>query len=142
MPSATHVSCDTSVLVPALLEWHPLHPRAREVVRDRVTSLPAQVYAEAFSTLTRLRDPRRPTPAQARDALRGLRRRVLALPAGALLELVDSLADARLGGGATYDAIVAATAKHHHTTLLSADQRAQSTYHAVGVRYELLDLVR
>jgi len=38
-------------------------------------------------------------------------------------------------GGAIYDALVAATASHQGTTLLTRDHRARVTYDLVGVDY-------
>ncbi|MEX0427861.1 PIN domain-containing protein [Nocardioides sp. DS6] len=45
-----------------------------------------------------------------------------------------------VGGGATYDALIAATAQHHEHRLLTADRRARATYDALGVDYEVVDL--
>ena len=44
----------------------------------------------------------------------------------------------RIGGGAAYDALVAATAKHHGLALVTADRRARRTYEAMGVQIQLL----
>jgi len=41
--------------------------------------------------------------------------------------------DAGLRGGALYDALIAATAREHGATLLSADRRAQEAYETMGV---------
>ena len=38
-----------------------------------------------------------------------------------------------LRGGALYDALIAATAREHGATLLSADRRAREAYEAIGV---------
>jgi predicted nucleic acid-binding protein len=50
------------------------------------------------------------------------------------------LAGAALGlaGGAVYDGLVAATAREHRLPLITCDRRAESTYRALGVNYELL----
>lgn len=64
---------------------------------------------------------------------------LLTLPARAHLELLHLATQAGLGGGAIYDALVAASAKHAAATLLTRDRRAVATYEAIGVRYELLD---
>lgn len=42
-------------------------------------------------------------------------------------------------GGATYDALVGATAKHAGATLLTRDRRAVAIYEVVGATYELVD---
>lgn len=44
----------------------------------------------------------------------------------------------RIVGGATYDALIAATAAAHGATLLTLDRRARVTYDRVGCRNELL----
>jgi predicted nucleic acid-binding protein len=36
-------------------------------------------------------------------------------------------------GGALYDALIAATARHHDHTLITADRRAAPVYTALGV---------
>lgn len=56
---------------------------------------------------------------------------------GTALRLLAELTAAGLGGGAVYDAVVAATARDHGATLLSRDRRAARVYDALGVRYEL-----
>lgn len=44
----------------------------------------------------------------------------------------------RITGGAVYDALVGFTAKLAGARLLSRDRRAERTYRAVGVDYELI----
>jgi predicted nucleic acid-binding protein len=62
----------------------------------------------------------------------------LALPARAHLELVRSSARDALAGGAIYDALIAATARHAGATLLTRDQRARAVYDRMEVRYEIV----
>ena len=47
-------------------------------------------------------------------------------------------ADTGLAGGAIYDALIAATARHAGATLLTRDRRARPVYERVGVRHELV----
>ena len=47
--------------------------------------------------------------------------------------------DAGLRGGALYDALIAATAREHCATLLSADRRAREAYEAIGVDVSYLE---
>ncbi len=47
--------------------------------------------------------------------------------------------DAGLRGGALYDALIAATAREHGATLLSADQRAREAYEAIGADVSYLE---
>ncbi|HYN30821.1 MAG TPA: PIN domain-containing protein [Dermatophilaceae bacterium] len=131
-------TCDTSLLIAALLQWHPRHQVARAALRTRVQALPAHVVVECFSVLTRLPAPHRLSAADSGAALAGLRLPLLTLPADGHLRLVQDLARAGIRGGATYDGLVAATARHHDATLLTADRRARATYEAVGARVGML----
>lgn len=134
-PSAT---CDTSVLVPAVVAWHPRHAAAREAIEARVDSIPAHVFVECYSVLTRLPAPHRLSVEVARHVLDVLDLRLLVLPARGHRAMVTELAEAGISGGAAYDGLVAATARHHGLRLLSADRRARPTYDAMGAGYELL----
>jgi len=111
---------------------------ARHAVRASVTALAAHVYAEAYARLTANPGAGRLRPAQAGQVLDSLSFALLELPASAFVELVATLAAAGIPGGAIYDGIVAATAKHHGYRLLTLDHRAARTYGAVGVDYELI----
>jgi predicted nucleic acid-binding protein len=51
---------------------------------------------------------------------------------------VRKAADTGLAGGAIYDALIAATARHAGTTLLTQDQRARPVHERVGFRHELV----
>ena len=131
-------TCDTSVLVPALLSWHPEHESARTAVLSRVHALPAHVLLETYSVLTRLPAPHRVDPATAASAIGMVRRRAVGLPAEEHQRLVGALAGSRIRGGAIYDALIAATARHNDLILLTRDRRARQTYDSVGVRYMML----
>lgn len=82
--------------------------------------------------------PHRVAPAQAAAALAALPLRTLELPGAEHLALPALLAKEGIGGGAIYDALVGATAKHHGMRLLTRDRRARPTYDALGIDYELL----
>lgn len=127
-------TCDTSVLVPALIPWHPDHDTAREAVSRDVTTLTAHVVLECYSVLTRLPAPHRIPPAAAAEAISALTHPVATLPADAHKDLVVRLSRDGIRGGAIYDALVAATSLHHDLTLLTRDRRARPAYDAVGVR--------
>ena len=47
--------------------------------------------------------------------------------------------EAGLRGGALYDALIAATAREHGATLLSADRRARDAYDAMGTDVSYID---
>nr|WP_275426277.1 PIN domain-containing protein [Nocardioides daejeonensis] len=125
------------MVVPALLSWHPEHGACRDAL-GQVDRLPMHVVAETFSVLTRLPAPHRVAPADAAMVLSGLALPLLELPGRVLRSTVLALGRSGVGGGAVYDALVAATAHHHQRNLLTRDQRARSTYDLIGVRYALV----
>lgn len=127
-------TCDTSVLVPALVSWHVAHDEARAALAE-VQALPAHVVLETYSVLTRLPGAQRLDAGTAAAALRALPWPVVALGAAEHVPLVEQLATAQVVGGATYDALVAATARAHDFTLLTRDRRARRTYELLGIRY-------
>lgn len=63
---------------------------------------------------------------------------LLLLPRSGYSRLLLSLEAAGLRGGAVYDGLIGATARHHGARLLSLDRRAQAAYLAVGAEVELL----
>lgn len=132
------LTCDTSVLVPVLLSWHENHRAARRAVLGEVQHVPAHVLLETYSVLTRLPAPHRISPVSAADAVARLPMTALVLPGDAHSGLVNDLGRARVRGGAVYDALVAATARHHGLRLLTRDRRARATYDVVGVEYTVL----
>jgi len=130
-------SCDTSVLVAALVTWHASHEAARAAVGD-VRVVPAHVLLETYSVLTRLPAARRLAPDVAATALAALPWQPLSLSATDQSRLVAELAAVHISGGSTYDALIAATARSHGLTLLSLDRRAHRTYDALGVDHRLV----
>lgn len=134
--TASATTCDTSVLVAALVTWHPRHTRARRAVAERVTALPAHVLIETYSVLTRLPAPHRLSAAVAGEAVTGIDLDLLTLPAPQQVQTIGTLARREVRGGAAYDGLVAATARHHDATLLTSDRRAARTYQTLGVAAE------
>lgn len=131
-------TCDTSVLVPALLPWHPHHEPARRAVLDSVSVIPAHVVLELYSVLTRLPSPHRLAAEAAAATVEALGRDVCTLPAEHHASLIAGVAAAGVRGGAVYDALIGATAAHHQLLLLTRDRRARPTYDVVGTRYSLV----
>jgi predicted nucleic acid-binding protein len=132
------IAVDTSVVVAAFASWHEAHPDAAAVLSRR-PRIPAHVLVESFSVLTRLPPPHRaPAGLVASFLDQRFREAPLVLPARAHRDLVSKAADLGLAGGAIYDALIAATARHAGATLLTRDQRARPVYERVGVRHELL----
>lgn len=131
-------TCDTSVVVAALAVWHPLHEVAAAALSRQVTALPAHVVIETYSVLTRLPAPHRMSAEDAGQALSALRFEVITLPGRAHIELVTTLAHAGVRGGAIYDALVGATARHHGLSLITADRRARPVYELAEVEVSML----
>lgn len=133
------ITVDTSVAVAAALPWHEAHSAARAALPREKTRLPAQVAVETYSVLTRLPPPQRVPAAVARDYLRAtFNLPPLVLTPDGHEDLLDLAAKAGITGGAIYDALVAATAKQAHATLLTLDRRALNTYQVLQVDHRLL----
>lgn len=132
------IAVDTSVVVAGFASWHEAHDPATAVLA-RSPRLPAHVLIESFSVLTRLPPPHR-APAEVVQAFLAERfaEVPLTLPGSAHRELLRLASRDGLLGGAIYDAVVAATAKHAGATLVTRDRRAVPVYELVGVPYELL----
>ncbi|MEX2530524.1 MAG: PIN domain-containing protein [Gemmatimonadota bacterium] len=130
---------DTSVVVAGFASWHEGHAGAYAALAE-VPRLPAHVALESYSVLTRLPPPHRTT---AEIVVSFLERRfpdtLLTLPAAAHRRMLNDAAKAGIAGGALYDALVAATARHAGGTLLTRDRRATRTYQAMGIDFRLMD---
>lgn len=130
---------DTSVAVPLVLVAHEHHDAVSEAVgADRGLGLAGHAAIEAYSVLTRLPGPSRRTPASVRRLLRSAFPGSLHLPDGSVEPLLDELPRLGIAGGAVYDALVGATARHHQVPLLTRDRRALTTYDALGVDVEVI----
>jgi len=129
------VTADTSVVVPALADWHEHHDIARAATTD-IDRLPAHVLAESFSVLTRLPHGLSLAPDDATSLLFGaFPGPPLTLHAEAYCTLLQQLGAAGIRGGAVYDGLVAASAAGASAELLTLDARATATYRAVGARF-------
>ena len=129
---------DTSVVVAAFASWHEHHDRARTVL-DQGARLVEHCAVETYSVLTRLPPPHRCAPGVARDFIRSrFREPYLRLDAAAHREFVLSLPEHDIAGGASYDALVAATASLHDAQLVTFDRRAAAVYESYGVRASFL----
>ncbi len=132
------IALDTSVVVAAFASWHEGHA-ASVAALSRDPRLPAHVLVESYAVLTRLPPPHR-APAHVVEAFLNQRftGALLTLPGSAQRELLRLAVRRGFGGGAIYDALVAAAAKHAGATLLTRDRRAALVYEAVGVHFELV----
>ena len=131
-------AADSSVTIAALLNDHPAHDAAAAALATCQTTI-AHVAAETYSVLTRLPTPHR---ADARTAVMALEKRLpstyAALSASSFAKALGKLAKAGVGGGATYDGLIALTALEHDLELLSRDTRAARTYRTLGINFRLL----
>lgn len=96
------VTCDTSVLVPALLTCYGHHAACRPAAARKARVVPAHVLLECFSVLTRLPAPYRVSPSDAGELILGIPLTEVALPAPQHRELVQVLAASGIRGGAIY----------------------------------------
>lgn len=137
--SAERWACDTSVAVAALDPSHAAHRPCRRAVVTRRPALAGHATFETYAVLTRLPVPLRLTGPQAEKVLRQ------AFPEGCWLDpeaarlLLSRLPDGHIVGGSVYDALVAEAARVDGRILLTRDRRAERTYRAVGVPYDLVD---
>jgi predicted nucleic acid-binding protein len=133
------LTCDTSVVIAGLSEWHPDHRISRAHLA-RIAWLPAHVVAESISVLSRLPHGRAISVGDSVALLRQLADgRIRGLRADRYLLAFAAVASAGLSGGAVYDAIIGSTAREHDATLVTLDRKAQRTYLAVGAQFQLLD---
>lgn len=130
-------AADSSVAIASTLAAHAFHGGALAAVLSHRPVLAGHAAFETLSVLTRF-GPDRLLPRTAAltladnfgepcwPTLKGTKR-VYAL-----------LGEHNIVGGAVYDALVAQAALDNARTLLSLDRRAEATYVAVGVQFELL----
>ena len=136
--NAEHVLLDTSAALALVQRENPFHPMSVDRLLPCRRGMSGHAAVELLSVLTRLPSPQRLTPATA------LRLQVRNFPESRFLsatrmgELLEEFAAAGLAGGAVYDGLVGAAAREHHLPLISCDHRAEPTYRALGVDYEVL----
>lgn len=132
------IAVDTSVVVAGLASWHEAHPAARAALA-RQPRLPAHVALETYSVLTRLPPPHRFPPGLVGDLIAAhFPGAPLTLPGRQQASLIALAIESGVTGGAIYDALVAATAKHAGATLLTRDSRAIPIYERIGAAFELV----
>ena len=131
-------AADSSVTIAALLSDHPAHKAAADALATCRTTI-AHAAVETYSVLTRLPAPHR---VDARTAATVLNERMPAtyvtLDASKYPKAPGRLASAGVSGGATYDGLIAMTAFEHDLELFTRDRRAERTYRALHVPYQLL----
>lgn len=137
-PPRLDLLLDTSAAVPLLVADHEMHGAAMAATRRLRLGLAGHAWFETYSVLTRLPPGIRRSPADVRALLAHDFPGSWSLDAPATESLMEELAMRRIAGGAVYDALVGAAARHHDVPLLTADRRAIRTYDALGVRIRLL----
>jgi predicted nucleic acid-binding protein len=130
---------DASVAIAAASPWHEGHEAAFDALSTGRPGIVAHAAVETYSALTRMPEPARMHPAEALLFLEDwFEDRWLGLPAAAQRLLLGRLAELGVHGGATYDALIGATAAAEGATLVTADRRALATYALVGTDVELV----
>ena len=107
-------------MVAAVCAWHEHHPATARALEKRMAKggrlvIAAHALLEAYAVLTRLPAPHRLAPSDAwalLDANFVAGADVVALPGSAHAALLRKLSQAGIGGGLTYDALIAASARH------------------------------
>lgn len=129
---------DSSVVIAAFASWHEHHAVARKALVGR-PRLIAHAAVESYSVLTRLPPPHRAQPSIVHAFLtERFAEPLLTLSETGYQELLATLATGQILGGPANDALIATTAAEHQATLMSLDQRAATTYEAVGATVEQL----
>jgi predicted nucleic acid-binding protein len=131
-------AADSSVTIAALLADHPAHKTAAEAFAACKTTI-AHAAVETYSVLTRLPAPHRVDAATAATVLKERTPTTHAtLDASRYAQAPSRMAGAGVSGGATYDGLIALTALEHDLELFTRDRRAERTYRALDVPYQLL----
>jgi predicted nucleic acid-binding protein len=128
------LALDTSVAIPLLVRTHGAHDAVTQWWAGREVVLCGHALIETYSVLTRLPGDIRLDPADASHLLTTRFSAPLVLDARTARSLPATLAGLGIAGGATYDALVGLTAAQHGAVLATRDNRARSTYEAVGAQ--------
>lgn len=113
-------------MIATVCSWHEHHKAAaaeieRRLDRGERVMVPAPALVETYAVLTRLPAPHRLAPADAWALVKAnfvARRKVVALTGRSYAEVVRELAQQALGGGRSYDAVIAACARHARADVL------------------------
>jgi predicted nucleic acid-binding protein len=125
------IAADSSVLVPAIVTAHEFHEACFESA-SLIDAAIGHALVETYAVLTRLPQPYTVPAVQASTALRSYSAHVLVIPGDELADTIDRFVIARVSGGSSYDALIAATATHHDASLLTRDERAAEIYDRIG----------
>jgi predicted nucleic acid-binding protein len=136
--NAEHVLVDTSAALALVQRENPFHLAARARLLKCRRGMSGHAAVELLSILTRLPPPHRLSPAAAVRLQHTNFPESRFLSARDMKDLLREYAEAGLAGGALYDGLVGAAARQHKLLLITCDRRAEPTYRALGVNYELL----
>jgi predicted nucleic acid-binding protein len=128
---------DTSVAFPTLREQHDHHESALAAVLEHRAGVAAHSLFETYAVLTRHPDFRI-SPGEALALLDDTFEHRAVLSVAATNRALKAIVAGGITGGATYDALIGATAAEAGLPLLTFDRRAQRTYEAVGVEVRFL----
>jgi predicted nucleic acid-binding protein len=130
---------DSSVIIRAVTT---VDISEREQLQDLIADSPiaiAHVLAEAFATLTRLPQPFRLSPLDCHAFLTiAFHAQPMSLSPAGYLRILEFLAERDLVGGASYDCLIAETARENNAVLVSLDHRAAVRYSMLGVEHRLV----
>jgi predicted nucleic acid-binding protein len=131
-------AADSSITIAALIADHEARDLAEDALKQCTTTI-AHVAIETYSVLTRLPPPRRLVSADAAAIVDArLPSQYATLDASKYAKAAARLAAAGVSGGASYDGLIALTALEHDLELFTRDRRAERTYRALAVPYQLL----
>lgn len=136
--SAERWACDTSLAIAALDATYVAHGPCRRALLDHRPALAGHAAFEVYSVLTRLPIPLRLTATQAGQVIEAAFPDICWLDRAAADGLRVRLVEAGIVGGSVYDALAGQAALCDNRVLLTRDRRAERTYRALGVTYELV----
>lgn len=129
---------DTSVAVPLVLDAHEHHQEVVAALSRRQVAIAGHAAIETYAVLTRLPAAARVAAADAVTLLEASFVETVELSGPDHRALLRELASLDVGGGATYDGLVAAAARSAGLPLITRDRRAMPTYAVLGVEVELV----
>lgn len=131
-------ACDTSVAIAALDPNHDAHAASRSALVELRPALAGHAAFEMYSVLTRLPVPLRLGPTRAAEVLAAAFPEACWLSDAHCDELRGLLGALGIVGGSVYDALVGRAAAVHGRVLLTRDRRAERTYRALEVPYDVV----
>ncbi len=129
---------DTSVAVALIVEDHIAHETCSGALTDHELGLAGHATFETMSVLSRMPTPQRRTVRAIHDAIEHSFPHTRFLSAEGTRSTAARMGELGIGGGAVYDALVAAAAIEQGLPLVSRDQRAVPTYQAMGAQILLI----